>query len=70
MVDDRAYYDELTWDRNDTAWEDSQKPFRCLSSIHKIEAFAPKLLGKTANLGNSNENRRVYHPLQTTDGRI
>lgn len=48
MGDDRADFDNVAWDRNDEAWEESQKWFRRVSTLRKIEAFVTQKLGKTA----------------------
>ena len=49
MVDNRADFDVVAWDRNDEAWEEeSQKLFRRVSILRKIESFVMEKLGKTA----------------------
>ncbi|KAK1769600.1 hypothetical protein QBC33DRAFT_576756 [Phialemonium atrogriseum] len=48
MGDDRADFDNVAWDRNDEAWEESQKWFRRVCTLRKIEAFVTQKLGKTA----------------------
>jgi len=47
-MDDRADFDNLAWDRNDEAWEQSQKFFRQISTLRKIEAFVTEKMGKRA----------------------
>lgn len=47
MADDRADFDNVAWDRNDEAWEKSQKFFRRLSTLRKIESFVTQKFGKT-----------------------
>ena len=48
MVDDQADFDSVAWDRNDEAWEESQKLFRRVSTLRKIESFVTQKFGKTA----------------------
>lgn len=48
MDDDRAGFDNLAWDRNDEAWEESQKYFRRVSTPRKIESFVTRKFGTTA----------------------
>ncbi|TVY57698.1 hypothetical protein LSUE1_G010245 [Lachnellula suecica] len=48
MDDDRADFDNVAWDRSDEAWEESQKLFRRVSTLHKIESFVTQKFGKTA----------------------
>lgn len=45
---DRANFDNVAWDRNDLAWEESQKYFRRISTLRKMESFVSKRIGKTA----------------------
>jgi hypothetical protein len=45
---DRADFDNVAWDRNDLAWEESQKYFRSFSTLHKMESFVSKKFEKTA----------------------
>ena len=47
MADDRADFDNVAWDRNDEAWEKSQKFFWRLSTLRKIESFVTQKFGKT-----------------------
>ncbi|KAF4620086.1 hypothetical protein G7Y89_g14737 [Cudoniella acicularis] len=46
--DDRANFDYLAWDKNDEAYEESQKLFRRGSTVRKIESFMTQKFGKTA----------------------
>ncbi|RFU30718.1 hypothetical protein B7463_g5620, partial [Scytalidium lignicola] len=48
MDDDRANFDDVAWDRNDEAWEESKISFQCVSIIRKIESFVTQKFGKTA----------------------
>lgn len=48
MDDDRADFDNVAWDRSDEAWEESQKLFRRVSMLRKIESFVTQKFGKTA----------------------
>ncbi|KAH8596638.1 hypothetical protein B0O99DRAFT_705955 [Bisporella sp. PMI_857] len=45
---DRADFDYMAWDRNDLAWEESQKYYRTLSTLRKMELFVSKKFGKAA----------------------
>ena len=45
---DRAEYDNVAWDRNDLAWEESQKYFRSFSTLHKMESFVSEKFERTA----------------------
>ncbi|TVY29655.1 hypothetical protein LHYA1_G000890 [Lachnellula hyalina] len=45
---DRADYDNAAWDRNDLAWEESQKYFRSFSTLHKMESFVSEKFERTA----------------------
>ena len=56
MAYDRADFDDVAWDRNDEAWEESQKWFRLVSTLRKLESFATQKLGKAAKMGTSNED--------------
>lgn len=48
MDDDRAGFDNVAWDRSDEAWGESQKLFRRVSTLRKIESFVTQKFGKTA----------------------
>lgn len=45
---DRADFDDVAWDRNDLAWEASQKYFQRFSTLHRMESFVSENFGKTA----------------------
>ncbi|EEU43829.1 uncharacterized protein NECHADRAFT_29954 [Fusarium vanettenii 77-13-4] len=46
----RQNFDEVAWDRNDEAWEKSQKQLRLKSTCRLVESLAAKVLGKRASL--------------------
>ncbi|RSM04652.1 hypothetical protein CDV31_009976 [Fusarium ambrosium] len=46
----RQNFDEVAWDRNDEAWEKSQKQLRLKSTCRLVESLAEKVLGKRASL--------------------
>jgi aminoglycoside phosphotransferase (APT) family kinase protein len=48
MADDRADFDNVAWDRNDEAWEESQKVFRRFSTLRKVESFVTEKFRKAA----------------------
>jgi hypothetical protein len=48
MDDDRADYDNVAWDRNDAAWEESHKELPLLSTRRRVESLAEKKFGKPA----------------------
>lgn len=45
---DRADFDNVAWDRSDEAWEEWQKLYRRISTLHKIETFVRQKFGNTA----------------------
>ncbi len=48
MDDDRADYDNVAWDRNDAACEESHKELPPLSTSRRVESLAEKKFGKSA----------------------
>ena len=48
MDDDRADFDSVAWNRNDKVWEESQKLFRRVSTLRRIQSFVTQKFGKTA----------------------
>jgi hypothetical protein len=48
MDNDRADFDNVAWDRNVEAWGKSQKLFRRVSTLRRIESFVTQKFGKTA----------------------
>ncbi|KAK3369100.1 hypothetical protein B0T24DRAFT_533558 [Lasiosphaeria ovina] len=48
MDDDRACFDEVAWDENDKAWEESRMLFRRVSTLRKIESFVTQKFQRTA----------------------
>jgi hypothetical protein len=48
MDNDRADFDNVAWDRNVEAWGKSQKLFRRVSTLRRIESFLTQKFGKTA----------------------
>lgn len=48
MADDREDFDNVAWDKNDKAFEESKVFFRLVSTLRKIESFVEQELGKTA----------------------
>jgi hypothetical protein len=59
MDGDRADYDNVAWDRNDVAWEESHKELPLLSTRRRVESLAEKKFGKPATLGPQNNFRRL-----------
>jgi hypothetical protein len=48
MDDDRADYDNVAWDRNDAAWEESHKELPLLSTRRRVESLVEKKFRKPA----------------------
>lgn len=59
MADDREDFDNVAWDKNDKAFEESKVFFRLVSNLRKIESFVEQELGKTATMGQPDEDWRV-----------
>ncbi|KAJ9130148.1 Phosphotransferase [Pleurostoma richardsiae] len=49
MSDDRADFDNVAWDRNDEAFETSQRFFRLVSTLRKLESFVTRKFGRVAS---------------------
>jgi hypothetical protein len=50
MTKARQNFDEVAWDRNDEAWEESQKRLRLKSTCRLVESLAEKIFEKRASL--------------------
>lgn len=50
MGDDREDFDNLAWDKNDEAWEESQKQLRHKSTCRLAESLVEQKFGKRATL--------------------
>ncbi|EKJ75895.1 hypothetical protein FPSE_04075 [Fusarium pseudograminearum CS3096] len=46
MTKARQNFDDVAWDKNDEAWDESQKQLRLKSTCRQVEALAQKVLGK------------------------
>ena len=50
MPNARQNFDNVAWDRNDEAWEESQKKLRLKSTCRLVKSLAEKALNKPASL--------------------
>ncbi|RFU32577.1 hypothetical protein B7463_g3765, partial [Scytalidium lignicola] len=50
MDKDRQDFDNVAWDRNDRAWEESQKQLRLTSTCNLVESLVKQKFGKCATL--------------------
>ncbi|KAF5017838.1 hypothetical protein F66182_10209 [Fusarium sp. NRRL 66182] len=50
MIKARQNLDEVAWDRNDEAWEESQKRLRLKTTCRLVESLAGEVLAKQASL--------------------